>query len=1023
MQRFLYSLFMAGLLAGGFSAYADSMQSIDGIAKGINPEGTKVVGYKSNYGDAAFSSFLFNVADNNLEWLTNGEDYNGSHLDGGKFTAINNAGIIAGTIRNPDMRLEPYDNGGFKPGLDGKKPATTRNASDEWEGEAISSAAVWRDDKVYVLGCGPYSIDNFFDSTDGSVATGISADGNIVFGNIMSSWMPIEACMWVYNAATDTYEYQRLAVPSNAQISSMIANASEGFPAVGSISVATEMGNMMMPILWLSADEYVALQVPDMAGAYAVHANAVSADGRYVALSVSGKYAHFYVYDVVEKTYKEAVIPVGTTDVSAYTINNAGNCVLKIQDSNWVSTANFFDYASGAVVPMSSYLDDVMPESKPGSKFSGGYFEATTGDGKHLLARTSLYDYSTTWLLNIDNPAVIVASAPSNVEVYHTSPSMVEVKFNGIETLPEGCVLKGYKVYLNGKEVETIEVTEFGGTYYVETSGEVGNSYAATVTTLYAKDGDDKESAMSAAVSAYVSPVQSLLNFYNFDDSYMDANDNIHWEQDTWSARENYGVTGEFINWHFSANDFENRTPAVTTISVATEPWSTVFESHFMDASDTEDFFLDLRYMVRMVNYADQVLDTDYLDVEVTTDGRTWTSVAKVKASDVKPAVWNTLHVDLGSELAGKVFRMRLNAHGEGRGHLSWSVDDIVISDALYGEKPEGLRYALTEDGVKVIWKNAYGMYDVSHLDNSSILWDYNVGNEGKPMIGAIELTDDQLKPFEGEYITAVSTFLYDDAEIEQDAPTTAEAIVYADGEEVARAQFDSEFNTVDQAIAYLDTPVAIEKGKTYRVGVRISGYAAEQAPMYYQAAPTSVPGLTDLYSEDEGKTWHNGSAIAVSDVNPMGCFVWPIRAYISSEEVSAEDPAKVLFYDIFRDGVKINEGNIYEPRTWFEVDGPVGGKYTLQAHYAEGVISPMSEVLDLNGVGAVDQVRFTLGVTTGRGTVSISGDCEGAVLYDMSGRVAATVSGNEISGLSAGVYMLQARTASGYETFKVVVK
>ena len=1013
-MKFTLPLLLSGALSVSISASADSLITLDGIASGISPDASLVIGTKSQYGDALYASFLYTVSEDHLEWLTFGDEYIASHLDGGRFTAVNNAGVIVGAVHNPDMRLPKNDSPYYAP--------ATRNQEDDEEGQAISSAAVWRNGKLYMLGCGPYSIDFFYDGSDGSIATGVSEDGNTVFGNIVSAWMPIEACVWEYDDSTDTYVYRRLDRPANAMMSSLIANSATGFPAIGAISIPGGDGGFMTTALWLSADEFVNIDMPEVEGANAIYAHSISADGHYVNISVQGTHPAMYIYDVENASLEEIELPVGTTSVTGYTITNDGNPILKIQDSNWQSALYYYDRLSGSMVALAEYLADTMTDCNLPSDLSLATVIAVTGNGKNIIIKENSYSVNT-WLLTLDNPQLLTASAPNSVDLYHTSPTTLEVKFDGIAAIPDGCELKGYKVYVDGEEVEEVKTSETGGTYYIEVDSFVGDRHSAYVCTVYTKKGEEQMSGSSPVASIYVADDLSLINFYDFDDSTMDEQGNIIWSQDTWQAKMNYGVPGQFINWHFTSNDFENRTPAISVVSAATEPWSSLFVSHYMDGEDSDDFYIDLRYQMRLVNSANQDLSTDWLDVEASTDGRNWVKVASVNAAETSPSVWHTLHADLGAFMKGEMFQLRLNAHGEGMGQLIWSVDEIAIGDEFAGEQPSGLRYDITDNGVKLMWHNSLGHYDLSYLDNSSILWDYNVGNEGKPLIGAIELTEDQVKPFVGEYINAVSTFLYDDASIEQAAPTTAEAIIYADGEEVARATFDSEFNSVAQAVAWLDTPVAIEKGKTYRVGVRISNYATEQAPMYYQAASTCVAGRSDLYSEDDGRTWHNASEIAVSDVNPNGLCVWPIRAHISSESAAVTEPYDLTYFDVFRDGVKINNGSIYEPHSWINLPNPVEGVYTVQAHYKGGLISPMSEPLDLTDINSIEQVFFTLSVSTGHGTVNIKGDCLGATLYDMSGRVVASTKGNSMSGIPSGVYMLKANTASATETYKVIVK
>lgn len=1001
------------------TADAGQLITVGGYATGMTPDASKVVGMRNSYDADRYSSFIFTTLDGKLEWKTNGADYNASHLDGGAFAAITSGDIIAGYIRNPDMRLEYTGGGGFAPPM-------TRNLSDDELGEAIRSAAVWRGSKLYVLGTGPYPLETFNDVDDGSVATGISADGNIVCGNIWANWMPIEAATWIYDAAADEYKFSKLDAPSDALLTQLYASATDGFPVAGVISLPDPMGGgMMKPIVWRSASEYAVVDIPTGNTYYNSQATAVSPGGQWVGITGSGVIPYAGVIDTTTGVLSPITLPADITDVSIWAITDDGNIILTIQDNSYNASLYYYDAASGAIVSFTDYLNDTLPEQDFTGQLSSAQIVSVSGDGKHILLRPERYS-NEAWLLELDNPQLVAAPAPQRVDLYHSSLSTVEVAFDGIDNIPDGCTLTGYKVYVDGAEVKTIDATTTGGKFYAQAPAEPGKNHYAYVTTLYTKRGEDAVSGHSATASTYVSADSSLLGVCDFENSTMDENTNITWQGDTWISSMNYGSPSEVINWHFAANDFENRSVIVSTMTIATQPWSSVFTSHFMDATDADKFYLDFRYLMRPVNTMLQDFSTDRLDVEATTDGREWTTLASVSASDLTSGQWYNLHLDLGDKYAGKVFRLRINAHGEGKAQVNWNIDDIVIGDALTGEAPAGLIWQQDDNTLRLMWHNAFGMHDVSYLDNSNILWDYNVGNLGEPLIGAIELTSDMLKPYVGQYISAVSTFLFDDVTIPQDEPTKAEAIVYADGKEVARGQLDGPFFTVEQALAHLDNPVLITEGVTYRVGVRISDYAYQQAPMYYQASEATIAGLTDLYSEDEGRTWKNASDDVVSDQNPNGYCIWPIRAHItpaSDSDVQPMDEAPVYF-NVFRNGVQINPGAIYEPHPWFVDPSPLtSASYTLQAYYKNGVISPMSEPVTIDFT-SVRQVTFTLGISVGHGTITINGDCDGARLIDMSGKVIASTSGNSLSGIAPGIYILQAAKPDGsIETYRIVVK
>lgn len=1023
MKRSL-PILLTGLVSAGFTASASDLIPIEGIANGMSADASTVVGVMSQWGDYAYSGFRYDVKTDNLEWLTEGTDCSDGLLKDGQFNAVNDLGMIVGAIHNPDMRL-PYNGGGdfFRPGMN--VPAISK--APEEQGPAILSAAVWRDGKTYVLGTGAYTINDFADETDGSSACGISQDGKYVFGNILSAWMSVDAYLWEYDKEKDAYEYLPLPRPESALMSSVKATSANGFPAIGSISLDHNYGGVQggyqTPIIWTSPEDYLVVTLPADEEADGDYANAISANGRYVVLSQSGTHPKLYLYDMETEDLKDIELPVSTFSANGLTVTDEGNIILKVRNNtSWTDKLYYYDLSFDTMVALSEYLTDASGFDFTGDLASARII-ATSGDGKHILMQETSGANSST-LIEIDNPKLQVCPAPSVVNLYYTAPGKIEIAFDGITTIPDNCTLKGYKVIFDAQEIKTIEATELGGNYTIDVDAPLGAAHMTIIHTLYSKNGEDLVSGGSEMAQTYVSADTSLINKYDFDDSVIDSNSgNISWLHDTWQSRLNYGIAGKGINWYVDGNDFENRTPALSMFSVQIEPWSCVFESHFMDATDAEDFYLDFRYQLRAINSANQDFSTDWLDVEYTLDGREWIPLERINAGEVTPVFWQTCHVDLGKELAGKIFRLRFNANGIGHGQMQWSIDDIVIDDELLGDTPTGLRYSGDENSIRLSWHNAFGMHDLSYLDNSSILWDYNVGNESRPMIAAIDLTPEMTKPFEGEYISAVSTFLFDDPSIAQTAPTTAEAIVYVDREEVARARFDSEFNTADESIAILSNPVKIEAGKNYRIGVRISNYAKDQAPMYYQAASTTQTGLTDLFSEDDGRTWDYASDFVTTENNPKGLCVWPIRAHISSEPVSEAEHNGAYIFDIFLNGQKINAGSIYEPHSWVTVQAPYVGTYTIQARYKGGYVSPMSEPLEVKQLSAVKQIEFSLNVVAGKGNVVINGEFNRARLIDMAGNVVANTTDSTISGIAAGIYLLQAETANGTETYKINVR
>lgn len=309
------------------------------------------------------------------------------------------------------------------------------------------------------------------------------------------------------------------------------------------------------------------------------------------------------------------------------------------------------------------------------------------------------------------------------------------------------------------------------------------------------------------------------------------------------------------------------------------------------------------------------------------------------------------------------------------------------------------------------------------------MITDFCVGSEGEPLITAIDLEPAQLANHEGEYISGVSTFIYDNPYIETIMATQAEAIVYVDGKEVTRQTFANSFNEPVSSCVKLSAPVKIESGKTYRVAVRIFNYDALQTPAYYQSSEHFVPGKSDLYSEDEGKTWNKLSDVYTTEEERLlGQCIWPIRALITDGTIDGE-PAyddQLMAYNVYRNGEQLNHTPVFVAHPYFIDQAPVSGAtYTVQAFYKDGRVSECTTAVDVTP-SAINSLFKGNDITVSQNgnALTISGAYDHAELLGTNGtRIAQGRGSMHISNLPAGIYLLRVNANGNSQVQKVIIK
>ena len=975
----------------------------DGMVRAISPNGQYAVGNASAIGTEAFHSYVWSASSKKQQWATL---YDESDLSkSGQFLSINDDSVIVGAVKDPSLTK-------YFPGDDWSDPYTY----------TFVSAAVWRNDEVTRLGLGSHDVEELADEFDGTYANALSADGNTIAGYLYRGYMACVPCGWRYDASQDTYTYYEYALPGAASIGSVSALSADGKVAVGTVSY----NGVSRPAVWTSPDECteVTLDV-DVSNIWNGAATAISSNGRYVLVHInSASLPQIGVYDVVDETTIAITVP-DAYEAKGLTIDDEGNFFCQVTDNKQYLTKTYYwSMDQYVMVDMDYYRTTFAPNVDSEVISTSAIPVSVAADGKTLVGYNNNYGSFTSWWLQVD-PSGEMAPGVEDVKLYASALNQMTVSWEAaLET--DDLTLKQYDLYVDGSLQQSILASDVEGqdVVKVQLPAKVG-SHEAYVICQYLKGDGTVASPPSEKVSLSLPSSYALPMTDDFESQSFDAN---YWTKELVS-----GAQGEILMWNVAGGNFENNTYFASVTNTSDEPYEATLTSRFFDATQLTDPYVVFYGNMTYVNATRQDLSSDILSLEYSLDGENWTSVYDLNAAAVTPYAWNFYKVDL-PQLGGKAFQIRFNAHGEGKGQLRWALDYVTVANTLTGEAPQGVSATTYNNKVNLTWQNSMQAYEASYLCNSNVLADYNIGNEGKPLMVAIDLPAEKLSQHVGRYITSVTSFVYDDPSLYSAKTTKAEAIIYADGVEVARQAFaaDASSNAYPCTVV-LDNPVQIQDAVDYRVAVRIHDYAAQQSPLYYQSSVDDyVTGVTDLYSEDEGKTWQTIYDFNKdnTDGNRAYC-IWPIRANITEQATApaATLDHTLLAYNVYRNGEWLNTTAVYAPYLQYVDHEPLTtgtAQYTVQAYYTDGRVSPLSTPCSVTAIKSTFADKaLAVNVDAQGHTLQIQGSFDHAALFATDGKKVATLTAPTLSTatLRAGVYILQVTRGAQKATYKVVIR
>lgn len=993
----------------------------------LSPNGKYAIGVnlKSRpYGGFSFSgysSFLWDLEKDEKQWMTVADETRLEET--GYFTDVNDSSTIVGYFKDPDYKITFTENG---------HTATM----------PINVAAVWSKGKVTSLGIGNLSLDKCKVFTDGTVATAISNNGKIIIGNyqIGSKTVP---CLWELDAE-GKWIYKELPLSDGTAIGGTANDISaDGSVIVGEMKFA---GAKILPVYWKNGEMHIIEGVGDEVQYFKKQSKAtsVSPNGEYISVLFGKKEPA--VYSVSKKTYVKPKKPEDAKGVEYAAVADNGNLIFALNYGHILDPKGMYSrpmwYAhqgGNALLDFDDYMSLFAPGVTPpfSFKFEDApiiYTTAISADGSVVLGSKYASFASSeisTWVLRTSEKGAAVLESPLEVTAELIGLKQVKVAWNMPKPKESNYTIKSFNILAGGKKTGTVNYDAAQTSYaYIDEAAEAGYVKYS----IYAVYEDDEnqnliESPKSNMARVAVPDNFDLPLFDNFDAK-------AGWEENYWTFSKEVENDAILDYWglykYLGFADFCGVAPIRTD-----QLYSTSANSRPIDATDADDVHVSFlaTYMLEGGKYD---LTKDTFSIDVSTDlGKTWINVNSY-IPDKFSYYYTFWSEDITKYVSGKIFRVRMRAHGTGTAKITYKIDNFSVSQSKC-KAPEGLMALNVEgEGRKIMWKNSNGAYELNYLANRyGNIKGKAVGNEGKEIMAANLYDKAFLAPYSGKYLTAVTTAInhYESEDTPSTKDTRASVLVYVDNKLILEQEVEDVVYNKDFVVILKD-PIKIDATKEMKIAVKVFDYDAHQVPLlYHNNFFFSITGKSDLYSEDGGKTWKTLKEAFAEAENPDdGLGSWRISGNVTDESTITPDAAfndSIIAYNVYCNGEKLNRDMIYSLQANYVDPKPTTvAEYTVIAYYANGGISPVSNVYRYDGTGISDTTDGQPGVyTTYPNPVSdilyISGEMDKATLYTSDGQSVLFTTDNylNVSGIGEGVYYLKIESASTIETKKIMIR
>lgn len=989
------------------------------LGKSISPNGRYIVGVDPTQKDfgvngmTGFRSFLWDVQESSISWLTEGDSEDFSKT--GSFTDVTDDRVISGFFKDEDYKITVV----------------------EWEGSytlPINVAAIWKDGKVTSLGIGDFKLSQFTNFEDGSFAMALSNDAKTVVGYIaLANFAFSFPCQWKYDEDTEKWDFTRLSLPDEAKGGQAIAVSDDGNVVVGTVWFKRKE----VAAVWKNG-ECTLIEGRNEDGSDDTIYNTNSNLGAAYGISSNGEYVIFRfnktvpgIYMVKEDKYIKLPEYADVTGLEFSAVANNGDIFGAYKYGNaWTQRYTrpvFRSHQSSQIVDFEYFLklcasDIDIPLSFNFEQKVNATPIAVSADGKTLLGNN---EYKV-WVLQAEDSQIAVPEVVDNIHAKISDLKEVMVDWNKKNVTAEYTPLS-YNIYCDGEMIGNIAADQSQVAYLHQEVKPGIRLYSVSCVYKNNISGMEIESPRADPVSVCMPSTFEIPMFDNFDSQSVLTN---YW---TVTAQRNNQWK---INFGAPAYQGIGWTPGMmTSVDFDHIPYSAAVESRFLDAREQDKVYVSFLKRFLFLNGRGLELEGDTLSVEVAKFGEGWISIKDYLLKKSEESYWIYEYLDISKQVAGSLFQLRFRVHGKGLAMYSYQFDLFKVGGELEYEAPSGLIGEKKDGKLNLAWKNNNNAYEVGYsVSNYELdVVRQALGDEGKIFIAANSFESGDLSLYNDKYLTSVSAFINHDPNVENSKDTQAAIVVFENGKLIREQNIDDiEINVYNTVI--LNEPVKIDASKDLKIGLKIYDYDERQIPVAYQITDLFKAGKSDLYSQDGGTTWKKlsdyYSTIEGKEQNGRCC--WEIIGNITDEitaEVGEIEDDQPVAYTLYRNGERINYLSLYLPAR-YTIDDPMQDNdyYEVRAYYEDGRTSELSEKYSpsLTSLDAVDKesgISIYMDPVSDR--IYLNGEFVKATLYGIDGQIliATTEKNINVAHLSGGIYVLKIENGSSVENHKILIR
>lgn len=325
---------------------------------------------------------------------------------------------------------------------------------------------------------------------------------------------------------------------------------------------------------------------------------------------------------------------------------------------------------------------------------------------------------------------------------------------------------------------------------------------------------------------------------------------------------------------------------------------------------------------------------------------------------------------------------------------------------------PQGLSMNESMHRLNFIWQDPAGMYELGYCPKEH-KEGAGIGNEGKPIIAAIQFSPNDQQAYIGYYLNSV-TFFANQKYFEPDRkPTQMKLAIFIGGKERIVDQEITSLKENAWNTVRLEKPLQITGEKSLQVGLEVVQHDEAEWPLAtYNKSQES--GKSDLFSVDGGQSWQTLKAAGKNNA-------WNLYADIAANPETAKT-ANILGYKLYCNGEPLNEDLILQQNTY--TDKLLNTTYfAVSAVYEGGIESELSNELYWKGVG-IEEIN-TGDVSYYDQTLWIEGEYDTLLIYSITGILIETynqvASQINLSHLSDGVYIAVLQKDGQQTAYRIV--